>query len=147
MKLFMFAVSCIAAQMVAAHLFLNGFGFGGAFFFLSMGIVAHMVIEIAAKSSLERDRGFMAFVMCHSVGELYLFALAASEMIDAAFPIYSFLFDNGVNVMLTLTVMSLMSSWLTPILNNTGKTGGAIGIIIDRLYSAIMRLPYHKFGS
>lgn len=147
MKLFMFSVSCISAQMVSANLFLNGFGFAGWLFFLGMAITAHMVIEIADKTSLDRDRGFMTLVMCHFAGEVYLFALAASEAVDITFPIYSFLYDNGINVMLTLTVVSLASSSLTPILNNTGKIGVAIGIIIDRLYSAVMHLPYHKIRS
>lgn len=146
MRLLSFSVGCIAAQFVAAHVFLNLMELSGAAFFFSMGIVAYLVIEIASKTSLERDSGFMAFILCHFIGEVYLFALMASTLFAAyAFPVYSVLFDVGQPLMLSLTALALASSSLTPILNNTGRIGDGIRGCIDDLYSVAMRLPIHRY--
>lgn len=145
MRLLSFSVGCVAAQFVAAHVFLNVIGFSGAMFFLSMGVVAYLVFELASKTSLERNSGFMVFMLCHFVGELYLFALMASTLFAAyAFPVYSVLFDIGQPLMLSLTALALASSSLTPILNNTGRLGDGVRGCIDDLYSVAMRLPIHK---
>lgn len=144
MKLLSFSVGCVAAQFVAAHVFLNVMGFSGVLFFFSMAIVAHLIIELAVKTSLQRDSGFLVFILCHFIGEAYLFALAVLGAISLAFPVYLFMFEVGQYIMLFLTALALASSSLTPILNNMGTTGDGMRHCISDLYSAAMRLPIHK---
>jgi len=144
MKLFLFAVFCLAGQMVAAHTALNIINASEVVFLVSMAVSCHLVIEICKSSNLERCRGFFAFFTVYAVAELYLFALALFSTVDMFYPAYSWLYDQGRGAMFTLTMISLLAGGITPILNKTGRMGDAIGRFIDYCYSAVLRLPYHN---
>lgn len=144
MRLLVFSFCCFAAQLFISMLLINGAQAGGVFFFLVMAVSAHMVIELADKTSLERDNGFMVFIIVYFIAELYLFALAVTCAIDALYPVYALLESVGKASMLCLTVLSLVSSSLTPILRNTGAAGDMAGRFINSFYSGVVPLALHK---
>ena len=76
MRLLRFGVCAIGAQLVLTHLLINLFAVNYVWFALWLAVAAHIVIEIASISSLDRTHGFKLFILTYLVGELYLFAVA-----------------------------------------------------------------------
>ena len=152
MRLLRHAIAAIGVQIVAAHLLLNVFDVNYVWFAFFMAVIAHCVIEVSAMSSLERSAGFKMFILSYLVAEVYLFALALSGALyefgfTPAYLLSAFLFKQGASVMFCLTVLTLVTDSFTPILRSTGVAGDMVGSFIDRLYSAAVRVPFHKVGS
>lgn len=142
----------IGAQIVLAHLLINLFDVNYVWFALWLAVAAHIVIEIASISSLDRTHGFKLFILTYLVGELYLFAVALLGSfyefgIMGLYTPVAFLHSNAANVMFCLSVLSLVTDTFTHLLRWTGGAGEFIGRLIDRTYSSVMRLPIYQKGA
>lgn len=151
MRLLRHAIAAVGVQIVAAHLLLNVFSVNYVWFAFFMAVMAHCVVEVTCITSLGRSAGFKIFILSYLVAEVYLFALAVSGALyefgfTPAYTVSDFLFTQGASVMFCLTVLTLVTDSFTPILRNTGVAGDMVGSWIDRLYSAVVRLPFHKVG-
>lgn len=149
MRLLRHAANCIVLQIGLAYLLKEFFDVGYVWFALWMAVAAHIVVEITAISPHARNTGFKMFMLTYLVAEVYLFAAAFLGAIyefgfTLVFPLTSLLYNHGANIMFCLTVLSLVTDSFTIILRNCGAAGDTIRTIIDRLYSAAMRLPIHQ---
>lgn len=147
MKLFKFSAMCFGLQLVFAYFMLNLFGASDVFFFVAMALSSHMVIELSSKSSLEVDHGFMTLIVVYFVAEAYFFMVALATVLEPlSWQMYSMMFDVGPSLMLFLTLLSFVSSGLTPILKNTGIFGDVVGRFIYSTYNGVVSLPLHRTG-
>ncbi len=148
MKLFKFSVLCFGVQVLFAYFMLHLFGASDAFFFVAMALSSHMVLEITAKSSLEVDHGFMTLIVVYFIAEAYFFIVALATVLEPlSWQMYSMMFDVGPSLMLFLTLMSFVSSGLTPIIKNTGTLGDVLGRFIYSAYNGVVSLPLHRTGN